>query len=57
MATDWENYAEYMRSEMDASDNFSFDTDSRGERPQTKFETRGLKLGHGVWDLTYKKSQ
>lgn len=24
-------------------------------RPTTKFETRGLKLGHGVWDLVYKK--
>jgi tRNA (guanine-N7-)-methyltransferase len=24
-------------------------------RPITKFETRGLKLGHGVWDLVYKK--
>jgi len=26
-------------------------------RPVTKFETRGLKLGHGVWDLVYKKKQ
>ena len=25
-------------------------------RPVTKFETRGLKLGHGVWDLVYKKN-
>jgi tRNA (guanine-N7-)-methyltransferase len=24
-------------------------------RPTTKFETRGIKLGHGVWDLVYKK--
>ena len=26
-------------------------------RPLTKFENRGLKLGHGVWDLVYKKKQ
>jgi tRNA (guanine-N7-)-methyltransferase len=24
-------------------------------RPITKFESRGMKLGHGVWDLVYKK--
>jgi tRNA (guanine-N7-)-methyltransferase len=24
-------------------------------RPVTKFENRGIKLGHGVWDLVYKK--
>ena len=26
-------------------------------RPQTHFETRGQKLGHGVWDLVYDKSR
>ena len=26
-------------------------------RPQTKFETRGLKLGHGVWDIVFRKNQ
>ena len=26
-------------------------------RPQTKFETRGLRLGHGVWDLVFKKKK
>ncbi len=25
-------------------------------RPQTKFEVRGLRLGHGVWDLLFKRS-
>jgi tRNA (guanine-N7-)-methyltransferase len=25
-------------------------------RPITKFETRGIKLGHGVWDLVYRKN-
>lgn len=55
MATDWKNYADHMRSEMSANKNFSFYSDRRGDRPQTKFETRGLKLGHSVWDLIYKK--
>ena len=28
---------------------------SRTTRPLTKFESRGLKLGHGVWDLVFKR--
>jgi len=55
MATDWEHYADHMRSEMDTNDKFSFYSDNRGERPLTKFEARGIRLGHGVWDLIYKK--
>lgn len=60
LATDWEEYAEHMAEVMEASDDFA----SQGEhafspkpesRPTTKFETRGLKLGHGVWDLLYQK--
>ena len=56
MATDWKHYASHMRTEMDANDKFSFESDNRGDRPLTKFETRGLKLGHDVWDFIYKKS-
>jgi len=56
MATDWKHYANHMRTEMDANDKFSFESDNRGDRPLTKFETRGLKLGHDVWDFIYKKS-
>ena len=26
-------------------------------RPQTKFETRGMKLGHGVWDIVFRRVQ
>jgi len=26
-------------------------------RPQTKFEARGLKLGHGVWDVVFRRSE
>ena len=59
LATDWEAYAEHMRDVMEASENFNSLSDlpfsSRPDnRPLTKFENRGLKLGHGVWDLLYK---
>ena len=61
MATDWENYAEHMMLEMNENskfenlagkDQFSEQPDYR---PTTKFEARGQSLGHGVWDLLFKK--
>ncbi len=60
LATDWEPYAEHMAEVMEASDEFVSLADSPfsvkpDSRPTTKFERRGLKLGHGVWDLLYKK--
>ena len=60
LATDWEPYAEHMAEVMEASNDFSSLADSPyspkpDARPITKFETRGLKLGHGVWDLLYQK--
>lgn len=61
MATDWENYAEHMAAVMEASPAFrNMATEPPysprpSERPLTKFENRGLKLGHGVWDLLYQK--
>ena len=60
LATDWEPYAEHMAEVMEASDEFISISDSPfspkpDDRPETKFERRGLKLGHGVWDLLYKK--
>lgn len=61
LATDWEPYAEHMVEVMEASTEFKSMADSAyslkpDSRPTTKFERRGLKLGHGVWDLLYKKS-
>ncbi len=56
MATDWRDYAEHMQREMDAAPGFRFVGDERGERPLTKFEQRGLRLGHGVWDWLYAKT-
>lgn len=61
MATDWQHYAEQMLEQMDDADDFSntagkgnYSAD-KGFRCETKFERRGLRLGHGVWDLIYKK--
>ncbi len=60
MATDWENYAEHMLEVMSAApgyDNMAEGYHPRPEtRPLTKFEARGHRLGHGVWDLMFKRS-
>lgn len=62
LATDWEEYAEWMMeilSQTEGMENragaqqFSPRPDSR---PVTKFEQRGLRLGHGVWDLLFEKT-
>ncbi|SEP13907.1 tRNA (guanosine(46)-N7)-methyltransferase TrmB [Aquisalimonas asiatica] len=61
MATDWENYALHMHEVMEAST--AFDNahgagcfaPGPGERPRTKFEERGARKGHGVWDLVYRR--
>jgi len=61
MATDWRDYAEYMLEQMEQADGFENEAgkgnyaDSRGERTETRFELRGKRLGHGVWDLMYRK--
>ncbi len=60
LATDWEPYAEHMEELMEASAEFKSMAETPyspkpEERPTTKFETRGIKLGHGVWDLLYQK--
>lgn len=61
MATDWQDYAQHMTDIMkliDAFENISQDSDyvERPDyRPLTKFEQRGQRLGHGVWDLIYRR--
>ncbi len=56
MATDWAPYAEHMRETADASPWFEDTGEAgRGARPETKFERRGLGLGHGVADLRYRR--
>ena len=59
-ATDWEHYANDMLKILSASDSLrNTSTDNHfcprpNYRPLTKFENRGLRLGHGVWDLIFK---
>jgi len=61
LATDWQNYAEHMLAILEADDLLvnlagqgSF-CEGRGDRPVTKFERRGQRLGHGVWDLRFAR--
>ena len=59
MATDWENYAEYMMEVLEAHPHFKNTLNAHTyslrpeRRPITKFERRGERLGHGVWDLLF----
>lgn len=61
LATDWEPYAEHMLEVMEANPDLENVADSGGYsprpewRPETKFERRGARLGHGVWDLLYRR--
>lgn len=60
LATDWEHYALHMREVIDASASFVNESatgfaDRNEERPLTRFERRGHRLGHGVWDLSYRR--
>lgn len=62
MATDWENYAEHMLEVLRQfpqlqNQSQAGDFIPRPDfRPLTKFEERGQKLGHGVWDLYFVKT-
>jgi len=62
LATDWENYAEHMLEVLNACSELT-NTSTNGpfverpdSRPLTKFESRGKRLGHGVWDLVFRKN-
>lgn len=54
-ATDWPEYAEHIAAVFSASD--LFEQTERGfvERPVTKFESRGRRLGHAVCDLVFRR--
>lgn len=61
MATDWQDYAEQMLQDLSSSKDF-INTSDAGDyiarpdyRPLTKFEQRGHRLGHGVWDLLFQR--
>ncbi len=61
IATDWENYAEHIFTVLQSNPSLK-NTAVTGkytprpiERPLTKFEQRGLRLGHSIFDLVYQK--
>ena len=59
VATDWQDYAEQVLAVLSAEpllENTAADYAQRPEyRPLTKFEQRGIRLGHGVWDLVFRR--
>jgi len=61
MATDWEPYAEHMLEVMSSIDGYKNQSETNDyvprpdSRPVTKFEQRGHRLGHGVWDLMFER--
>ncbi|UVO18387.1 tRNA (guanosine(46)-N7)-methyltransferase TrmB [Stutzerimonas stutzeri] len=61
MATDWQPYAEHMLEVLSAAPGYrNLAADGAyvprpAERPVTKFERRGERLGHGVWDLKFQR--
>jgi tRNA (guanine-N7-)-methyltransferase len=59
LATDWENYAEQMLEVLSAEPLLKNQAEGYSPRPDyrplTKFEQRGLRLGHGVWDLLFER--
>ncbi|WP_233144641.1 tRNA (guanosine(46)-N7)-methyltransferase TrmB [Methyloprofundus sedimenti] len=60
-ATDWQHYAQHILKVLTAAEQFSNQSSSQDYcprpdyRPLTKFEQRGLRLGHGVWDLIFTR--
>ena len=58
-ATDWQPYAEQMLEVLSAEPALVNTAEGYAPRPEwrplTKFENRGLKLGHGVWDLVFRR--
>lgn len=61
MATDWEDYAQHALGVMTRDGGFiniakcNDFAGRQGYRPQTKFEQRGQRLGHNVWDLMFRR--
>ena len=66
LATDWQEYAEHMQNVFAENDNFEnlqnfknlpnfHEKSNIIFRPKTKFELRGEKIGHGVWDFVFIK--
>lgn len=60
LATDWEDYARQMLAVLSAEPSLVNTVEGYAPRPHnrplTKFEQRGLRLGHAVWDLVFRRS-
>jgi tRNA (guanine-N7-)-methyltransferase len=60
-ATDWDEYAQQMLEVLGGETLLTNTADGFAPRPawrpQTKFETRGLRLGHGVWDVLFLRRE
>ncbi|NPC56737.1 tRNA (guanosine(46)-N7)-methyltransferase TrmB [Caenimonas soli] len=60
-ATDWQPYAQQMLEVLSAEPQLANTAPDYAPRPHyrplTKFENRGLKLGHGVWDLVFRRKE
>ena len=61
VATDWQEYAQHVLEVLSATPGLVNTAEGfaprPATRPQTKFERRGLKLGHGVWDIVFRKAE
>lgn len=59
VATDWQEYAEWVLEVLKAEPQLQNTAENYAEkpsyRPLTKFENRGIRLGHGVWDMVFKR--
>lgn len=60
LATDWEHYAQHMMHVLSQAEGLENCAGAgryalAGERPPTRFERRGQRLGHGVWDLVFER--
>jgi len=61
LATDWQHYAEHMMSILSTTEGLTNKAGKeyyspREQRPETKYERRGQRLGHEVWDLIFIKN-
>ena len=63
MATDWEHYAKSTLNLLENHDGFSnivgknqYICPNQFDRPETKFELRGRKLGHEIFDMVFIKN-
>jgi len=60
IATDWEDYALWILEEFKACNEYTLKTENfhkkPDHRPYTKYEKRGLNLGHKVWDIIFLRS-